>query len=747
MSGHSGHSALYALSFRSTDAERLDDGGYRFTISSANSRFKANRVTLASLEVPFSQYSIEEEWNRLGVSERQRIELGARELCITETAQQPQSVQKKAVAALPLHLNPIVGFEWQASQRLLSVRTEHPHALWSNGICAIPGFHWAPVELIATAGGDYDLLDAFESGGLTRVDEFTFTVQLPPSAPPPPPVARGYLFAPSPPAPIDVCELLTAAFAGSSLDRRYELSYCAETNRAKLQARYFPDNVSEINICVTGDALLGRLGYTNGACRSFRRLALDPSSLGPGVDRSDVTQRQLLQATQNLNLAQPADVPPLTVPSADYAYSTIQFRPGAYTPARRSFAQPRSFAREFELQFNRFFLPPREEGTAVAFIDPFGRSLLAPLMVGRYTPVSLATTMEVAMNNVSSAVFRVRYTGSAFTFTCVTGAGAHREFSLRFHNPRSIEPERLGFEAMAYEGSSAYASMHEVLVPQLQWPPSGPLRMPTNMYQIIEDAPRSKLRIAPMAPPRLTAVISSYAPVTCILRLDVFLSNQRCAHGLQDGDVVQLAAPSSEVEIVVGGGTVAIPPADPGFTRGVVQATDDSSLDVVTVLVGPAPWLDAVGKAVTITMATAPSNFNFARMMPRTMGGRRLGFENRAYQWGRDGMLRTPGGLKIPPFDAPGSSSFDIPEYVLFYIREGQKSSLLHHHTLGTATKPLAKIVFGTQSYKEERALTRELVLSSGESLSRFTIDLKNPDGSNWQLHGQEFSFTLNLAV
>ena len=747
-------SAMYALSFRSADAEKVEEG-YRFTIRSELGKFKATRVTLASFELPFSQYNMEREWNRLGFTERQRIEEGARRIVVEETSipLKGEPALTTGTAVLPLHLNRIEEFVWNGETRTVRVTTEREHGLWANGRSVVPLFStWSTVELVATPGGDYDLSLAEEQGRLSQVDARSFTLHLPPLQPAPPPAssssAAGYLLCPSPPSPSFLCDAITFALRESPLERRYRVRYDAKENRALLGALAYPDGSDRLKVCVQGDLLVKRIGHSCGACRIFKRRALDPSTLGPCVDPLDTSMRTLLQTTQNI-ASEGGDVPPLNLPSEQYALTNIEFREGWYSPTRRSFATTQPLAREFELQFNRFFLPPREDGgPAIVFVDPFGRLNVAPLLPGRYDALSLASTMQKAMNESEGSEFSVTYDGSAFRFQCLRGAGGGASasstlFSIRFSHPKSIEASRLGFESIPYEGSSLYVSSNPVLVPQTQWPPSATMRMPSNMYQMSEDQTRSRLQIAPLSPPSLSGVVAGHADAA--LEVDTFLNGSRFAHGFKAGDVVQISAPASNVEIALTaqGGKESVPPADAGFVRGVVLTS--ASPSVLRLHVAPAAWGAAVGKAVLLSTAIEPCSFDFGER-ERSLGGR-LGFEKRVYQWGKDGTQVAATGLRLPPFLPSGTTSIDLPEYVLIYLLEGQKSSLLQHHTKGEVTLPFAKIVFGTYSYKEERALTRDLVLSSGESLSRFTIAIKNPDGTDWKLHSQEFSFTLNMVL
>ena len=67
------------------------------------------------------------------------------------------------------------------------------------------------------------------------------------------------------------------------------------------------------------------------------------------------------------------------------------------------------------------------------------------------------------------------------------------------------------------------------------------------------------------------------------------------------------------------------------------------------------------------------------------------------------------------------------------------------HHRFGTRNStPSCKLVL-YPLFREERMLPRDSTLFSGESLSRFTLRFTNPDGTPYQFHKAEFSFSLNF--
>ena len=53
----------HTLCLRSSDATRLSDGAYRWSVNAANLTTASSKMYLASIELPMSQWSIEEAWH------------------------------------------------------------------------------------------------------------------------------------------------------------------------------------------------------------------------------------------------------------------------------------------------------------------------------------------------------------------------------------------------------------------------------------------------------------------------------------------------------------------------------------------------------------------------------------------------------------------------------------------------------------------------------------------------------------
>lgn len=741
---------MYSLSFLSDDAERVEDG-YQFTISSAIARVKPTRVMLASVELPLSQQSIEEQWSRVHFIERLHITRGARTFSVQmqgESGAGARLQKTEAVAVLPLHLNEIAEARFNAATRMLNVRCEEPHGLYAYGRCMLPFMAAAgDAEVLACASGSYRLLELHGEDRLQLVDDHAFAIHIPSDQPHPPPSSSGVLHVPSPTSFSSLAKLLEAYVRQSPIQREVNVSYSRKENVLVVEAPQYPTDARSVVITLGGDELARRVGVTAGMTKRFMRDALGASTLPTGDHDPSLSMRQLMLGTGNHG-AQQSDIPPLRVPTPPIAWPYVRLRPGHYAPSKKMHtpSPPQRIHAEIDVQFNRFLVRRQDDGLppAMVFIDPSGNARVADIVPGRYSADGLAAQLTATMSsNSGGAKFAVTFSGSAFTIACVNSgiSGLSRTFSLLFGHPRMLSASRLGFDDITYDGASSYTSSHLVSVPQMQWPRSDSLRHHVNLYQLSEDASRARMRFVPVAAQPVVGKLDSITPTS--LAIKCFAAGRAVSHGFGAGTVVTLASPPGAATVELGGEEVQ--PVPPGVARGVVGDGDAAEPHVLVVrLHSPPAWASATGRAVAVSVPLEPVSICFHPSLPNGIG-HRLGFEPRAYEHGLDGITQPSDAQRQPPYYAPNVYDLDHPDFVLMYLHEGKRTSLTHHYTKGVASLPFAKVVL-YPVYREERALMRETVLSSGESMNKFTIDLRNPDGlTPYQLNGARFSFTLNF--
>lgn len=742
---------MFSLCFRSQDAVRTREG-YQFVIESDVARLKPTRVSLGSIELPLSQPTITKEWNTLGLLERMVVTEQARAMTLHASLQDAEGGTRNVTGEviLPLHLNPVRAMGYDSLTRMLTVSTQHPHGLTSKKVEQVST--WDDVAVICAGVGHVSITSAVRSGTFAAVDDSTFTVFIDPSEPSPVPPAtpRGFVLAPSPPSPSAMCTLLEVALRetelGTELGTSVLISYDHVSNLTKLEVPYMPPGTRTLMMSVTGDALPQRLGIPIAARAQFTAPVLPASTLGPGIQPDDVLARQLNLRTGNFGDATRGGAP-YVLPVNPFALTLLQFRTGWYLPTRRSVptAQPKRISQEFDLSAHSYTIRRREDGSspALVFVDPFGAVRASELQPGRYLPHDLAAHLSDVMTSASAASFEVIYSNRSFTFACTGGVpqGIPRNFALLFLHPHSIDPARLGFEEVNYDGATQYTSSFFVQFPEMQWPSNATAIRPlSNAYTLSETSHNGRMRISAMAPVPLVALVKSYDAKSSVVRLLTYSNGVPVSHGVIPETIVTLGTPSRPIEI----GENTVPPVPDGvLVRAVVLSVN--SPNQMDVLVEPANWTGAAEQAIILSVPVEPFTISFARNIPNCIQGR-LGFGRRSYEWGRDGIVRMPNGAKLPPFEAESLPALEHPEYVLLYLHEGKRSSQMHHYTDRTVTTPWAKIVLYEAAYREDRHLSRDVVLTSGESMSRFTLLLKNPDGTEYVL-GAPFSFTVNFIV
>ena len=732
-----GPRSVYSLSFVSSEATRIGEG-YQFSIDSSSiARVKPNRVSLGSIELPLSQMALEEPFCRVHLQERIRIMPEQREIRLLISYNTNSGMRcQEGVATFPLAANGVsIGVQTNDS---VLMSCDEPHGLFdSKGVCLAPvAEQWmGRMDVVGQGGFSADVTRACEEGRLTYVDDRRLFMQLSASDPA---LAfegtgdDGYLTFPSPPT-ISTLVAAVNTMWSASVSLPVQISYDPRTNVVTVALQQFPEDADEVTVSIGGDGLLRRLGITGGVSRTFRRYTREP-----GILPNDPKQTpELALITSNVGEVE-RDAVPLLMRGEPVAWPYIRLRPGHYAPSKKSFTPtpPQRIGSEFDAQTNRFFLRRLEDGRAPAlvFVSPAGMAHIVEVVPGRYNADSLTTELTRSMNAAGNANYVVSFSGNAFTFTCVNAGfkGASTVFSLLLGHPRSEGMAvRLGFDEVTYDGSSSYTSTSVIVIPNASgWP----LR---NIYQLTEDMPRAKLRIVPIAAPPVIGVITS--ATGSLLTIDCYTGGREQSHGYIKGEIVTINSPQKTFEI----NSQTVEPADPGFVRGIVESVGLEP-HIVNLRVNSGAWAGAVGKAVSLSTPLEPCSLNFHRSLQNTVGYR-LGFDERAYEFGIDGNTQSNHGL-IPPYIAPNTFDLDHPDFVNLYLLEGKRSSLTHHFVNGGVSLPFAKIVLHA-TYREERSLMREAVLSSGESMNRFVIELRNPDMTNYVLNGARFSFTLNFIV
>jgi hypothetical protein len=746
------------------DCKYRDDDEACFTLDLGgdNPRFQAVKVSLGSLEFPIVQWTIEEAWNRLYFSEGFRITPDLGWLRLYEKVDD-DNVGNEVILRLPPHLNSIVGMcddviGW------VKVQCVHAHGLWVYGRDSIlPAIEWGEVEIICSGAGRISLSLLHAAEKLFYVSETEFIMPAPECSS----KHGGFVHVPTYPSPTHLCDVLSYALAHVPTNAPYHIIYDAKGNQATLEATAYPTDARTLTVRLYGSPLAQLIGYSSPMHeRIFHRPAIEENRRPAGGYDFYAPGTQY---------------PPLRLISEPFAaWHHVELTPGWYAPAHRPMCTgaPLRLPQEIESCLNRLNFPSPEripQGTVtghfIIFTDPGGTTHNCPIYVGRYSAETLSAALETEMTRLCQrtmpgTIFAVDYDPATlrFTFCCeVNEANVVRPapFSLLFHHPASIDPARMGFEPVALYGRDTYTSSRAISVPSMQ----GCLRPPINTYRVTEVGHQKRLRISPAPLAPLIGLIIGYESGNHILRLRMYAGQLPYAHGLLPGDVIHITAPTmSQIELfkfkddgswgaeaaqrcpiapMWGRSGIVVDPLETecGFRMPNAENTD------ICVRVRPTPDLaDCCGMILAINVELQPFNLCFGNNcgMRRSVPGKLLGFPRGSTQWGIDGSARS-GRLHIPPFEAPAVHSLDHPDYVLVYLSEGKLGTGLQHRYGTNNTTPFCKLVL-YPLFREERMLPRDTTLLGGESLNQFSLRFTNPDGTPYQFHRVDFSFSLNFV-
>jgi len=792
MAGRDGGSLLQTVCFQTCDALRRDDARATFAFDMHGDRphGKPQKVMLGSLEFPVVQYSIEEAWSRLYFCEDVRVDERSRAIVLSEGSLRT-GTSGEATLLLPVHLNPIERVH--AHEGRAVVRCRYPHGLWHGARStlalydAFGGCAWLllssqgavrvspaqaqyvsetefslPLELapVATRGGAGAASEVGAEAGAGAGAEDGSATRGEASV-------HGFLHVNGLPSPRALCDVLTrmlhAARAAGALLGHYSLAFDARSARVTLSVANLGE-VGEMSVHFEGDALVERLGFSPGLTRVMR---------GPGRGSAVASTAAAAAA------AAPA-VANEWLGGLFGGFEYVELPCGWYTPTHRPMAtgQPLRLPGELDARLNRFtFLPGANgagDGVCLVFRDAHGRTHAAQAPCGIYNPLSIARAIEGAMNAASllPAGTRFRFAfderDGCFHVACTAAApGAApgavptpSNFALLCSHPACSDVTRLGFARTDYAGYASYAS-EPVHVPRLEWPHvalsdgAGGTRFPSNLYRASEVGPTKRIAFDANGKPTLVGLIQRYDQDQRLLVLAVHMGGAPFAPGAQQGGVLTLISLARDADTAEAEAEAT--PAQPRraatpFATGerlllaVAQAPPRAGPPHLLTLYAPDfGWGAHVGGAVGVELAQGPFNLCLLESLPKSIGGRRLGFPNAVVQWGVDGTLLVHGGcLRVAPFVAPHVHAMDRPDYVLVYLETGKPGTALLHRAGGPVTAPFAKIIL-YPLFREERMVPRETTLTSGESLSQMVLRFENPDGVPYHFHGADFSFTLNF--
>ena len=513
----------YTFSMSSADAKYIDsDGSYVFQIPNTNLK-NAVRITLSTLELPLSQFPIEDVCSRVCFSEGIHLSANSHTVVVTERT---TTSKNTGTIQLPLNNNNIVAMSILANDPSqgysLEVTTEQPHCLWvlpSDEAAAIPmdpvksnlANYWIwgdSIRLVDTVLGDV----AFDPANLQFVSSTRFKItgaratsassSLTGAVGAP----TGCLYAPPVAGTLFLANIINMTLPYSGVRQIYKVGIDSCTGSIVFTAETLSlDDSDTLYLSISGDGLADAAGVTG---RSAVWKVTHPLNQDDGyhdfaaqqkIDRehkskvfilgNDALSGPVLQSLpSSSHVLKGNALQQVMVGKLPTGWYDISTRPVGATDTHR-------FTNAWYQGLQPFLLPapsslsekytatgqPLVSPYSIQFTDTNGFSHSCQLPMGRYTPSIFADTLSTNMTQLSAA------TGSAaikvsvdkhpsdaalcrFVFEAqsdgTTLLPSPCRFGLQF-DMSQIKASTLGFEQQSYTGNSVYISPHYVCVPHL----------------------------------------------------------------------------------------------------------------------------------------------------------------------------------------------------------------------------------------------------------------------------------------
>jgi hypothetical protein len=757
---------VHTICLQSQDAARVDEATstYTWDLPGDCGRYHASRLQLGSIEMDMPQWNVEEDWQNVYFMERFRVPSDDRsvELKVTDLGASSSSLASSVHATLPAVLNPIV--RWKRGKDGWCATTQHPHGLraW-DGRSLLAAATWDPVRVVASPAGSFVLRP--ESVSFPEDDEILVR-----SAPDGQALrdetdsARcGALYVPPPRDPTDVCQYLERSLAGMPFGLRVRMRYDARENRVdcRLSAPSFPGSPSTVRVQWSDGTALPRALGIHGL------LVLDVR-LGGGID-----------ATESVTVA--------SAPQS-CVWARAALTPGVYVPTHRpvTTGQPLRFSKQFADAFHRLQLePPERIATGqmtsyfLVFEDHRGFVERVAVPCGRYTPDALCRSLAADMTALvrrrsPDASFDVSYDarGGRYVFRCTDGPRGPARFALLFASDSQFDPEHLGFPRCNLYGSSEYTSAFPAHFPDVSGGEvlrahgaTPPQRSPAQRYSVETHGETQTLTLEAMEGRDLVARVLRYDPAHNALVLRTHVGILPYAHGFLPGDVLRVVPMDDDRVDVLGDGDdsgawgqeqvtpcllfgdayafVVPPPPETSAAR------EDSSetLELCTLWLRTRASTDAA-RCVDTAFVVRPASHDALNLccgstMWRSVWPRMLGLGNGATLQSEAGAVVGDGGRRTGPVRT-AHFSLDSPDYVLIYLEDAKRGTLLQHVDRGAVTTPFAKLVL-TPLFRDERMLPKDTYISSAECLTRVSLRFANPNGVPYRWHNAPFAVSMNL--
>ena len=707
------------------------------------------RIYMGSVELPLPQYIIEDEWDRLYVSEGLALIVNSEnEECLRQfTIREWDGTTLRAI--LPIWLNPIVDIDMTNPTSPIFT-TMFEHALDLRG-----QWNWGtPIRLISTVLTDPSLIDFTEHNpNLDILSPTTFRLDNVPLVPVLEP-NRGYLHAPAIANPEKLASMVTAGLnMQQSSNGSYKVIFDGFRNQFCLKLVSFPCALSTAPdlSCAPLSAELGS------------RPAVSPATI-------------LANGTNCLSFIMGFGCTDLPLPPGEK--SVTKGICGQFCYQCMSFIQLISgnynletFPAEISLQANRFYfeptcmpgdMPPNANipPPTLIFSDECGVCHSAVIPFGKYSPETLAQSLENAMNSFSPTNdYRVDFDNKSAKFTFRTLSGAL--FGLEFDDPRNIGisflgissgireitmNERLGFFNSCYRGEKMYMSNQPFHVSTKGCKCTTiPERLLSNIY--VPLLSRRKKEFGVNACTTRIAHGNLTDQGNGLVRIDTFLfpvppvgTPPQYAHGFQPEDVINVRDQVNGITYQLVVAEVLSATSFLAELSGVTPFIGASNFPVCVSLFGPVIVNLFFGSLCNVSPFSSSSvdSTPFTNFPVNMIKSEISGFPPTATLWNETRSL---------PFFAPNQFNLDPPDYLLIEIVKPNESRFIQHRFMSdTITSIFAKVVV-YPALRVERATPMETIFQGLKVINQLHLRVLTPDHRLYNFHGRSWSATLVFVV
>lgn len=682
-------------------------------------RLNVAQITLGSLEMPLTQYNIEDDWQTLYFDE-------GLDLLVINPMDEPllqltiDENGTEVTAQLPPKLNPIIEITPTGSNtKIATFTTQYPHQLALRGF-----FNWGePMRVIGTPLLEptyQDVIELTESNPyLTILSETQFQLAWPS-------LANvlfnlntsgilGYVSTPSIPSPVYLASLVTQAM-NLVAPNRWTFTYNPCDGKFKI---CYTGSICDLNVIFPATLIV-----PNGTNNLPHIMGFGCVSVAIPPPASDYKGPSLLLVEQN----RPRELPNiqnncLVSVECSPCRSQVEIDVGNY--------DPNGLMSNLSRQLNRFYFDPGCNLTASSgasttatpinfvFSNTCGQCITVVIPFGMYSPDNLATYLQSQMVSQIPSI-QVTFDINAGQFSFI----AESDFGLEFDVGSQELAFRLGFYPISYRNENAYKSTLPFFYPTKGCcGTSIPDRHLSYVYSPLVQGSQRKF-IVQISKPR------------CIQNVGAIVNNgdgtititttlpgpTPIAHGYQVMDVIEITVAGTTYYLVV---------------------TQVNAFNVFVAEVGSINPTVFAGQNVCLCLdSTIASNFYFSCQSNNVLA-RTLGYTECDALW--DPLVPT---TKI----APACFMLDWPQYVLLELTEPTGATRNMHawrdspDHIDTQTNIMAKCIL-YPAYRLERHFPLTLHMPQLNIVNRVHIRILNPDHSLYRLHGRNFSFTLVFAA